>query len=352
MAQNFLETTHHSVAWFRKRNDANELVLRAPFQRQGVWTDKQKSFLIDTILQGFPIPELYVQEIVEDDGSETFVVVDGQQRLRACFEFLDGQFTIDPVDSPEFAGLSFEDLTKEQRQKLYSYNFVVRKLPQMTDKEIRGIFSRINKNTVQLNSQELRHATYWGPFIKSAELLATLPSWSSLGVFTPNDVRRMMNVEFTSELMIAYLYGHQNKKVNLEKSYKAFEKNFERRSEVERVFRKVLSEINRIWENLERSRWRKKSDFYTLFLVLSKHHEELPLSEHDSVRFANKLKEFGADVDKFTSDRDRPDEYSKDVRDYLNVVEKSASDFGNRKLRFEIIERVFEDVAKVQELDV
>lgn len=351
MSQNFLETTHHSVAWFRKRNDANELVLRAPFQRQGVWTDKQKSFLIDTILQGFPIPELYVQEIVEDDGSETFVVVDGQQRLRACFEFLDGQLTLDPVDSPKFAGLCFGDLTKEQRQRLYSYNFVVRKLPQMTDKEIRGIFSRINKNTVQLNSQELRHATYWGPFIKSAELLATLPSWSSLGVFTPNDVRRMLNVEFTSELMIAFLYGHQNKKANLEKSYKAFENNFERRAELERVFRKVLLEINRIWENLEISRWRKKSDFYTLFLVLAKHHEHLPLSDGDSVRLAKRLKEFGVEVDKFTSDRDRPEKYSKDVRDYLNVVEKSASDFANRKLRFEIIQRILYSLLEVDEVD-
>lgn len=59
---NFLTNTTHNVAWFMKRYHANELQLKAPFQRNPVWTDKQKSYLIDTMLRGFPIPELYMQE--------------------------------------------------------------------------------------------------------------------------------------------------------------------------------------------------------------------------------------------------------------------------------------------------
>ena len=60
--QDYLNSTRRSVTWFKQAQDRNQLVMRPPFQRRPVWTESQQSFLIDTILRGYPIPELYLQE--------------------------------------------------------------------------------------------------------------------------------------------------------------------------------------------------------------------------------------------------------------------------------------------------
>src|SRR5688572_6830703 len=91
--QEFQNTTHRTVSWFKRYNDEDSLEMKPPFQRNPVWTNAQKSYLIDTILHGYPVPELYMQEVVDEDGAETQVIVDGQQRVRACLEFLEGRYT-------------------------------------------------------------------------------------------------------------------------------------------------------------------------------------------------------------------------------------------------------------------
>ena len=80
--ENFLHTTHRTVWWFRKTFLDAELELHAPFQRNLVWTDIQKAYLLDTILNGYPIPELYMQDVTNEEGDERHIVVDGQQRIR------------------------------------------------------------------------------------------------------------------------------------------------------------------------------------------------------------------------------------------------------------------------------
>jgi len=82
-----------------------------------------------------------------------------------------------------------------EKKRIFSYEFVVRTLPLVGDEVLRNIFRRLNRNVVALNAQELRHATYWGPFIKSMEKISDLESWEQLGIFTANDVRRMLGLD-------------------------------------------------------------------------------------------------------------------------------------------------------------
>src|SRR6266566_5280740 len=77
-----------SISWFQDHYKARRLELRPPFQRKPVWTAKQRSFLIESILLNVPIPEVYVQVSQAEDGSEEFGVVDGQQRLRTILQFI------------------------------------------------------------------------------------------------------------------------------------------------------------------------------------------------------------------------------------------------------------------------
>src|SRR3954469_14537437 len=99
----FTDTTRRTVAWIKRAIDEDMLEVRPPYQRNLVWLDPQKSSLIDTILHSYPIPELYMQDITDSSGNERHYVVDGQQRIRACMEFVEGDFELDAEESPDFA---------------------------------------------------------------------------------------------------------------------------------------------------------------------------------------------------------------------------------------------------------
>ena len=331
--QTFLNTTTHTLSWFHKRFQENELEIKPPFQRNPVWTAKQKSYLIDSILRGYPIPELYIQEFTDAEGNDRYVVVDGQQRLRACEEFVAGKLQLDATDTPEWADMYFDDLSETDKKQVYGYQFVVRVLPEMKDKELRAMFQRLNRNVITLNRQELRHATYWGQFITTMERLADDDRWSIIAVFTPNDVRRMLDVELISELAVGYLHGPQNKKDRLDEWYQAYEEEFEDKSRVETVFNVVLGELLAILPDIERTRWRKKSDFYTLFLCFAGIQDELPFDRASRERLREALVAFARDVDRFLRDPAENDDVPADVKKYSAAVERAASDLGNRKKR-------------------
>lgn len=344
MSQGFLNSTTHNIAWFVKRHRADELVLRAPFQRNPVWTDKQKAYLIDTILHGFPIPELYMQESVDPNGDERYTVVDGQQRLRAFIEYIDGKFALDPVDSPQFANKKFSDLTEDQRKAIYNYNFIVRTLPDMPDADLRAMFRRLNRNVVALNSQELRHATYWGEFIQTMERIADAPQWPTMNIFSQNDIRRMLDIEFVSEIAIAYLHGHQNKKEQLDDWYQAYERNFERKEEVANIFEKTLSELLLVLPNISLTRWRKKSDFYSLFLAFSAYAPFFPLDARyrSAIRLA--LQDLELQIEVFWTDPASEGIYEF-AATYASAVERAASDLANRKERYRVLHDLIDRAA-------
>jgi hypothetical protein len=333
MVQDYLRNTTMSSAAFKRLADQGQLELRPPFQRNPVWLDGQKSYLIDTILNGFPVPELYVQIIQDDHGVESHIVVDGQQRLTALLDYIGGEYSLSGLEAP-WNDSKFDDLTPEQRSAIFAYNFIVRVLPKMPSEQIRAIFQRLNRNVVALSRQELRHATYWGEFITSMERLATLDAWRTSGVFTANEVRRMLDVEYVSELAIGVLHGVQNKKASLERWYAVYEVEYEDREKVENTFSKVLGEIEQLIPDLSRSRWSKKSDFYTLFLHLAGREKELPFSREERAGVSAQLIQFADYVDVVLRlDPTDAVVVMKSVLEYSQGVQRAASDLNNRRIR-------------------
>ncbi len=331
----YLNTTHRTVLWFKRAMERQELEIKPPFQRNPVWSRRQQSALIDTILLEYPIPELYMQDLTDADGKERHIVVDGQQRIRAVLDYLAGEFELED-ESPKWPGIAFDDLGSEDRKRLYEYNFVIRVLPDIPEEELRVIFSRINRSTETLNAQELRHATYWGPFIKLMEQLSNLEFWNDAGIFSANDRRRMLDVEFISELAVAYLNGLQNKKKNLEEYYQVYEVAFDDAEKVNTTFVKVLGEIQQVLPDFSKTRWRKKSDFYSLFLAFAAHESSLPLDAGHRDIAREGLAKFATDVDAQVRGEaaatPRPE-----VVDYVKNVERAASDLATRTARDQII---------------
>ena len=70
------------------------MVYKTYFQRQFVWKEKDKRDLIDTIMQGLPIPAIFICDAGTDftSLSKRYNVLDGRQRLESIFEFLENKY--------------------------------------------------------------------------------------------------------------------------------------------------------------------------------------------------------------------------------------------------------------------
>ena len=334
----FLNTTQKTISALKSLSDNDLLSMKPPFQRNLVWTHAQKSYLIDSVLNGFPIPEIYMQYEVDHEGTENHIVVDGQQRINACLEFIAGEFEIKEEESPSWGDMKFDDLSPEDKKKIFGYTFIVRTLPEMSDEEIRGIFQRLNKNVTALNRQELRQATYWGPFIKTMQKIADFSYWGTTGIFTPLNIRRMLDVEYISELSVAILHGHQNKKTRLDNYYRQYEEEFDYSEDLINTFKTVIYELEQILPDIKNTRWRKKTDFYSLFVCLANKEKVLPFNDSQKKRIREILFKFEEQINGYlsTGGENTKNNISKEAEKYSKSI-RASSDLSNRKRRHEAL---------------
>ena len=167
--RSFLYTINDFIGWY----DRGELIISPDFQRRGVWTTKAKSYLIDSIVRGMPIPQLFIRQIVHPSARRTVrEVVDGQQRLKAIIGFIEGKFTVLPVHNPDIARTRYDDLPESIQGAILSYPLSVNVLIGSSDQNVLEIFSRINSYSITLNRQEKLNAEFSGAFKQSMHQLA------------------------------------------------------------------------------------------------------------------------------------------------------------------------------------
>ena len=81
-------STNTTISIFCEQNSLGKYNYEPPYQRDyNVWDDDQKSFLIDTIMKNFPMPPIFLQQIIEK-GKTTYDVIDGKQRLNTIIDFV------------------------------------------------------------------------------------------------------------------------------------------------------------------------------------------------------------------------------------------------------------------------
>ncbi len=242
-----------------------QLVLATEFQRNSVWPRPAKAYLIDTILTDRPIPVLYFQRTASaQTGRATFAVIDGQQRLRAIFEFLENKFRLTESKDGLYRNKAFDQLDESLKQQVLNYDLIVEELSGYSDEDIEDMFVRMNRYVVKLSPQELRHARETGKFKSFVEKLETLPFWRTNKVFSDLQIRRMRPAEFSAELTILLIEGPQDKKAAIDLYYLEYQGRFPHGKPIRRRLKSYLRWISRALPDLRKRRYRKPVDFYGL----------------------------------------------------------------------------------------
>ncbi len=134
------------------------------YQRPPVWSIAQKQLLIDTILRGYDIPKMYWRRIGKNP--DKYEVVDGQQRLRAIWEFMEGKFSLgkdaDPINGYDvkntcYVGKKNKVLEDDLRIIFDTYALDVIIMNDTNEEEVREMFLRLQNGT-SLKAQEKRNA--------------------------------------------------------------------------------------------------------------------------------------------------------------------------------------------------
>lgn len=312
-----------------------QLTLASEFQRSSVWPGPAKAYLIDTVLTDRPIPLLFFQRMTSaQTGLPSYTVIDGQQRLRAIFEFLDDRFRLTQSSrSSPYYNKKFSALTSDLQDRIRNYDLVIEELSGYSDADIRDMFIRMNKYLVKLSPQELRHAKGAGKFHDFVEKLGKLDFWKVYRIFSPQQLRRMRAVEFAGELTILLIEGPQDKKASLELYYGQYKDRFPDASSVESRLKNYLRWTKTALPELSKTRFRSPVDLYGLIGALDRISEQgARLSKVNTARARSNL----LDLEKAT----KTPQPVGDAARYMAAVARQTDNIIPRTTRIEILEKL------------
>ena len=247
-----------------------KIIVNRDYQRSAkVWPPAARSYLIDTILLGFPIPKLSLYQRTDLKSRQTIKeIVDGQQRSEAILGFYKDEYRIS--GKSQFSGKRFSQLDEETQVRFLDYQLSVDVFVGATERDIRQVFRRINSYTVPLNKQEYRHATYQGAFkwfiVDLTEQYAQL--LKDIGVFSESQLSRMRDAELLSEVIMAISDGITSaSQSKIDAFYENHDDSF---PEGEGIARQLDDALTRIvaWEQIHRSALMKPYNFYSLILAV------------------------------------------------------------------------------------
>ncbi|AFZ25257.1 hypothetical protein Cylst_3087 [Cylindrospermum stagnale PCC 7417] len=245
------------------------------FQRNYVWDINRASKLIESIILGLPIPQIFLYE----ESRNKFLIIDGQQRLMSIYYFMKRRFPLKdkrvelrrifeinscipdeilnndkyfsnfdlslPQKLPEqpnkFKGLNYFTLGdyKTQFELRPIRNVIVKQnSPKDDDSSIYEIFNRLNSGGVNLTPQEIRASLYHSPFYEMLNRINMERGWRNLLQMDEPDIH-MKDVELLLRAF-AMLIDEEEYAPSLPKFLNRFSKKS----------RKNSQELNNYLENL------------------------------------------------------------------------------------------------------
>jgi hypothetical protein len=324
------------------------LRLAPEFQREGVWPQAAKAYLIDTILSDRPIPLLFFSKVINAHSNRaTYDVVDGQQRLRAVFEFLEDNFRLPRSleTDPRWQGKKYSALEDSERMALLNYDMAISELKNYSQADIRDVFLRMNKYVVRLNSAEMRRARESGAFKEFCAKLGQEAWWEEFRILTKRQKDRLRGEELAAEFAILLIEGPQDKKESVDVYYAKYADEFPDGDSIQDLLRAYLDWIRRAIPDFTTSRWRRPVDLYSLLGAISLVTESGELLDDLDPRTAGiSLTTFEKQVARAAEQQRRDPDAVIDSRiaRYLSAASSQTDNIKPRITRIDVVARVLE----------
>ncbi|MEY2447127.1 MAG: hypothetical protein QOH79_603 [Acidimicrobiaceae bacterium] len=365
-----LETHHHTktVQEFVDLYAKRRLNLSPAFQRQSVWSRADRQLLVKSLLEGVPIPSIYLYEQIGPGGVPKFDVIDGKQRLETILLFMrkgplvkhEEELWVRTVfaDDEELDWWNWQYLSRAMKNQFRTTKIATIEVEGDLS-EIIDLFVRINSTGKRLTGQEKRSARYYAsPVLRVAQRMADAqrPYLVKHNVVNPSQAQRMKHVELVTELLLAINAGQPlNKKTKIDEVIQGAALGAADLHHASVKLRQTFAYVASVLPDLKTTRFHNSVDFYSLALLLHRYREEgKAVSAHDSKRNALAgalLRDFGRGVDE-VNDQIRTGKgvltHQEPFREYLLTVRSDTDSFKQRmtreRLLREVLDNVFEDL--------
>jgi len=216
-----------NLSWWKTRKD--QIDMDPPYQRRGrLWSDTDKAYLIDSILNGFDVPKLYIADFTYSDSNLNnqhlqYAIIDGKQRLEAIFEFMSGEITLNNdflmIEKPnlKLGGLGYRDLRNnhyEIAEIFDNFNLLVMSVITDSKELINELFVRLNRSK-PLTGAEIRNAMA-GPAPDVIRQMADHEFFSDLASFP---MQRRQDLNAAAKILLFEFAGRpqDTKKIHLDR---------------------------------------------------------------------------------------------------------------------------------------
>jgi hypothetical protein len=151
--------------------------LNPKFQRREAWDDKRKSLFIESLICGFPIPQIILAE--GRTKNDPYIVIDGKQRLLSLRRFfsdsnddifvplkLKGLSVLGELNNKTYDRIKNDPRTEDIIGRIENQpirTVVIRNWP--SEEFLYTVFHRLNTGSLPLSTQELRQALHPGSFL-------------------------------------------------------------------------------------------------------------------------------------------------------------------------------------------
>lgn len=141
------------------------LIIQPEYQRNYIYGDGKKDVaVVESLLKGYPLGLIYF--VLNADGM--YEVLDGQQRITSFARFVNQSwpFAVERGGKPRY----FNSLDPDEQKKITDAKLTIY-VCEGEPSEIQEWFETINIAGVPLVKQELRNASYHGPFVTKARAI-------------------------------------------------------------------------------------------------------------------------------------------------------------------------------------
>jgi hypothetical protein len=244
-----------------------KLLPRPEFQRRLVWSRGDKNHFLDSVLRGFPFPEIYIADgdVNLETGGGTQLLVDGLQRVSTLIQYFDGD--------PELKLTSVQPyrvLNEGEKKAFLQYDVAVRDLGAISKEEIIEVFKRLNATKYSLLDIEINNAVYAGALKGFCERIAESEFFRAHNVFNALDYKRMGDLRYVLGIVGTMLQGYFNRDDAYEELLERFNDEFPMQQEIADRLDKAFAFLEECAFDSKSRAW-KKADLFTLLVEIDQY---------------------------------------------------------------------------------